>query len=191
MAAAAAFDCKRIIDKIEERFVITGLESLDDDTFYISVAKKENPDEELAYCSGYIWDDERKQIYLDIIHRLRFGENNSTKGIGLLLLDLVACHAIKKGLSLSFDAVPSCGGANIENNNMRLYNYYNRHGMKAAGAETINNNGTRRRIYLTSPNNLRTALQSRYSRGNLGAKQHLPGACYKGGKRRRTRRTRK
>ncbi len=170
---AAAFDCKKIIEKIEEGFVITGLESFDDNTFYVSVAKKENPDEEIAYVSGYIFDDKRKQIYLDVIHRLRFGKNNSTKGIGLLLLDLVGCHAIKKGLSLSFDAVPSCGGENIPNNNMRLYNYYNRHGMKATGAETINNNGTRRRNYLTKPNNLRTALQSRY----------------KGGK--RTRRTRK
>lgn len=176
-AAAAAFECQKIINKIEERFIITGLESLDDDdddTFYIGVAKKENPDEEVAYVSGYKYDD-TSQIYIDILHRHGFGANNSTKGIGLLLLDLVACHALKKEYYLAFEAVPSSGGANIENNNNRLYNYYNRAGMKAAGNESVNNNGTRRRNYLTAPNNLRTALTSRYA----------------GGKRKRTKRRRR
>lgn len=159
--------CQKIINKINERFVITGLESLfndDEDLFEISVAKKDDPDEEVATVSGNKRPDEQ-QIYIDILERTGHSEgNNSTKGIGLLLLDLVACYATDKELYLAFDATPNSGGA-VNNNDMRLYEYYNRAGMKAANNETRNASGTRSKSYLTAPNNLRTALQSRYSGG--------------------------
>lgn len=165
-AAANHFDCQKIIDKIQERFTLKGLESLDsieeNDAFIIVLSKKDNPEEEVAQALGYLSGG---SLYLDTLHRYGFGSNNSSKGAGLLLLDLISCFAAKNKRQLLLSAIPSCGGNNIENNNMRLYNFYERAGHKATGPE-VKVNATRRKNFSTSANNLRRALQNRYKGGS-------------------------
>jgi hypothetical protein len=166
-AAAAVNDsiCPKIINKIQERFLLSGLESLasikENDTFLIKLSKKDNPKEEVAHASGYLIGG---NLYLDTLHRYGFGYNNSSKGAGLLLLDLVSCFAAKNNQPLSLSARPDCGGTNIKNNSMRLYNFYECAGHKATDPE-VKNGAKRWKIFTTNANTLRRALQSRYKGG--------------------------
>lgn len=170
---AEEFDCQKIIDKIEKRFKIDGLDSL------LAVQS----DKESKFTVDLFDKDSRKPIalidgnssgngilYIENLYRYGFGSNNSTKGAGLLLLDLVSCYAAKNNMQLTLDAMPN-SVEGIAENNMRLYKFYNNAGLKSNGPER-KVFGSRRKHYRTSANNLRQALQNRY----------------KGGRRRRTRR---
>jgi hypothetical protein len=173
MAAAAL--CQKIIDKIQERFIITGLQSLQEITpgsssdFYVSLAKKEKPGEEIAHINGQTYA--APILYIETIHRIGYGKNNTTKGAGLLLLDLVSCYAAQHNLEIRFVAIPGLVNNNIPGNT-RLYNFYKHAGHKTDNIEK-KGFGPRRKHFQTSANNIRTVLSNRY----------------KGG--RRTRRTRK
>jgi len=167
MAAGAggALNCQKIIDKITARFDIAGLESLlgiepnQEKLFYISLFKKGTNAPEIAFVSGNSFKPNK--LYIVELQRAGFGSNISTKGAGLLLLDLVACYAAHQNMQLVFEALPS---ANSKSNNMGLYNFYNRAGMKASGPERVVGD-SRSKSYSTKPNNLRTALASRYKGG--------------------------
>lgn len=176
VAAEAAFDCQKIINKIQERFVIKDLDSLMSigpgkaSDFYVKLVKKKDPsvkvedeDEvEVAHINGQTYGS--GLIYVETLHRYGFGgANNSTKGAGLLLLDLVSCFAAKNNLTLTLVAMPE-SAAEIPKNNMRLYNFYERAGLKPLGVERVVS-GVRRKQFRTSANNLRKSLQNRYKGG--------------------------
>ena len=180
-AAAKEFKCKKIFAKIKSRFIISGHEILfnnDKDIpkdFYITLAKKEEPEKSIAHINGKIVTlrSGQKILYIDTLHRYGFdGSNNSTKGAGLLLLDLVSCYAAKNNLTVILFAVPSSGRNNIKENNMRLYNFYEHAGLTAIGSEKKKNN-TRKKIYRTKPNNLMRSLKSRYSGGGRKTRSWL------------------
>ena len=166
-AAAAAFDCQKIIDKIEERFKIVGLESLlevrpdVESEFYVSLSKKEDIAEEIAHINGNSFGN--GILYIETLNRYGFGSNNSTKGSGQLLLDLVACFAAKNNMTLTLVAMPD-SAAEMPKNNMRLYNFYERAGLKPKGNERVFA-GSRRKHYKTGANNLRKSLHERYKGG--------------------------
>ncbi len=168
MASAAAFDCQKIIEKIQERFDVKGLDSLLGlrpgiaSDFYVSLSKKENPAVEIAHINGQTYKS--GVLYIETLHRYGFnGSNNSTKGVGLLLLDLVSCFAAKNNMPLTLVAMPD-SAANMPKNNMRLYNFYERAGLKPLGAERVAM-GVRRKHFRTEPNNLRKSLHERYKGG--------------------------
>jgi hypothetical protein len=98
------------------------------------------------------------------LHRYGFGSNNSTKGSGQLLLDLVSCFAAKHNMTLTLVAMPE-SAAEIPKNNMRLYNFYERAGLKPVGNERVYA-GSRRKHYKTEANNLRKSLHERYKGGS-------------------------
>jgi hypothetical protein len=168
MALAAAFDCQKIIDKIGERFIIEDLDSLmsigpgEASDFYVQLVKKEDPSIEVAHINGQTYGN--GIIYIETLHRYGFGgANNSTKGAGLLLLDLVSCFAARNNLTLTLVAMPN-SAAEMPKNNMRLYNFYERAGLKPSGDERVVS-GVRRKHFRTAANNLRKSLQNRYKGG--------------------------
>ncbi len=168
MSAAAAFDCQKIIDKIQERFIIEDLGSLmsigpgEASDFYVRLAKKEDPTVKVAHINGQTFGN--GVLYIETLHRYGFGgANNSTKGAGLLLLDLVSCFAAKNNLTLTLVAMPN-SAAEMPKNNMRLYNFYERAGLKPLGEERVVM-GSRRKHFRTAANNLRKSLHERYKGG--------------------------
>jgi len=178
--AAASFDCQKIIDKIEERFIIEDLGSLmsigpgEASDFYVKLFKKDDPSIEVAHINGQTFGN--GIIYVETLHRYGFdgktpSANNSTKGTGLLLLDLVSCFAAKNNLTLTLAAMPN-SAANMPKNNMRLYNFYERAGLKPLGAERVVM-GSRRKHFRTEPNNLRKSLQNRYKGGGTRKRRRI------------------
>ena len=74
-------------------------------------------------------------------------------------------------MQLNFEAVPSIGTK--LNHNTRLYNFYNSAGMTVSGLEK-GVGASRSKSYSTSPNNLRTALASRYKGGKRRTRRRRP-----------------
>ncbi len=169
-AAEASFDCQKIINKIEERFIIEDLNSLmsigPDETsdFYVRLAKKEDPTIKVAHINGQTFGN--GIIYVETLHRygFGFGANDSTKGAGLLLLDLVSCFAAKNNLTLTLVAMPN-SAENMPKNNMQLYYFYEGAGLKPLGNESVVM-GSRRKHFRTTSNNLRKSLHERYKGGS-------------------------
>lgn len=165
-AAAAEFDCQKIIDKIKERFKINGLESLlavqsdKESEFFVELLDKTGATS-LAHINGNSFGN--GTLYIETLHRHGYGSNNSTKGAGLLLLDLVSCYAVQNNMQLTLVAMPN-SVEEVAENNMRLYKFYNNAGLKSNGPER-KAFGSRRKHYRTSANNLRRALQNRYKGG--------------------------
>ena len=167
------FDCQKIIDKINDKYVLNGLESLlsidpeqEYGEFRITLVKKDEPDGVIASASGTSF---KNVLELEILNRRtgiewRFANNSTTKGAGLLLLDLVSCYAAQKKMELNITARPLLMKHATEKNHTKLYKFYEKAGMKPNSNEAIEN-GRRHKKYKTTANNLRQALHNRYKGG--------------------------
>jgi hypothetical protein len=150
---------KAILEKLLEKYDIDGLDSLLEITpdgvheFTVALYKKgeaRNAAIPVAIISGNAGYGE-----LDIAHLSRDKSNNSTKGTGRLLLELVASRAADLGLTLTLIAIPKRNNKN----NMRLYNFYNSVGLNRLGEEVRikqeNGRLNRWQKYHTTANKLR------------------------------------
>jgi hypothetical protein len=148
-------NCEELLAKIKEKYNIEGLETLKNETanakeFIISLYTKNNSDNHIAIIKGISAPGKLDVSMLDRVP-------GTPKGTGRLLLELVACYAVKLGYSLNLLA---SSGKQSKENAEKLYNFYNSAGLTRYGPEdifynNISNKTVRYQVYSTRPETLR------------------------------------
>jgi hypothetical protein len=161
--ANTQINCEELLAEIKEKYEIKGLESISSlvnapanaltnvQEFAISLySKKNNSDNYVAIIKGISAPGKLDVSMLDRVP-------GTPKGTGRLLLELVACYAVKLGYSLNLLA---SSGKKRKENAEKLYNFYNSVGLTRYGPEdifynNISNSVARYQVYSTSPETLR------------------------------------
>lgn len=168
-AAANIFNCQTIINKIHNKgYQIDGvdkiplLEKTNDENYEgaaIVIKLKQRGNSIVVSKLSF---DNSNTITIDEIERI----DDSSKGAGRLLLDLILCQSIAKGFNVELFASP---GAFKKNTNIatqrKLLKFYEESGLNKSSNEILGFGKVKQWYYSKNHNKIKKTLRNRYTGG--------------------------